>query len=82
MRNRVSESLKFNNSRLLSLERLLEAIYRNKVADVEKVKNLEGEVAALRTDIVKLTAALTQVFNFEGEAKDSSKDFGGNNYVS
>jgi hypothetical protein len=46
------------------MERLLEAIYKNKVADVEKVKNLEGEVAALRCDISKLTAVLAQAFNF------------------
>ncbi len=79
---RVSEALKFSNSRSLSMERLLEAIYKNKVADVEKVKSLEGEVAALRSDIGKLTAALTQVFNFEGETKDQAKDLGGNKYVS
>jgi hypothetical protein len=64
------------------MERLLEAIYKSKVADVEKVKNLEGEVAALRSDISKLTAALTQVFNFEGDAKGPTKDLGGTNYVS
>ncbi len=79
---RVSEALKFNNSRSLSMERLLEAIYKSKVADVEKVKGLEGEVAALRSDISKLTAALSQVFNFEGDAKGQAKDLGGNKYVS
>ena len=79
---RVSEALKFTNSRSLSMERLLEAIYKNKVADVEKVKSLEGEVAALRSDIGKLTAALSQVFNFESDTKNQAKDLGGNNYVS
>ena len=79
---RVSEALKYNNSRSLSMERLLEAIYKNKVADVEKVKSLEGEVAALRSDIGKLTAVLTQAFNFEGNANGQPKDLGGNNYVS
>jgi hypothetical protein len=64
------------------MERLLEGIYKNKVADVEKVKNLEGEVAALRSDISKLTAVLTQAFNFEGEIKDPAKDLGRGNYVS
>ena len=44
---RVSEVLKFNSSRLLSMERLLEAICKNKVAEVDGVKNLEGELAAL-----------------------------------
>jgi hypothetical protein len=78
---RVSEALKFNNSRSLSMERLLEAIYKSKVADVDKVKGLEGEVAALRSDIGKLIAALSQVFNFEGDTKDPTKDLGGNKYV-
>ena len=64
------------------MERLLEAIYKSKVADVEKVKGLKGEVAALRSDIGKLTAALSQVFNFEGEPKDPAKDLGAGNYVS
>jgi hypothetical protein len=77
-----SDALKFTNSRLLGMERLLEAIYKSKVADVEKVKNLEGEVAALRCDISKLTAALTEAFTFEGEAKGPTKDLGGTNYVS
>ena len=36
-----SQVLKFNNSRLLSMERLLEAIYKSKVADVDGVKKLE-----------------------------------------
>jgi hypothetical protein len=79
---RVSEALKFNNSRSLSMERLLEAIYKSKIADVEKVKGLEGEVAGLRSDIGKLTAALSQVFNFDGDTKDRVKGLGGNKYVS
>ncbi len=79
---RVSEALKYSNSRSLSMERLLEAIYKNKVADVEKVKSLECEVTALRSDIGKLTAVLTQAFNFEGNTKGQPTDLGGNNYVS
>jgi hypothetical protein len=47
-----SEVLKFNNSRLLSMERLLEAIYKSKVADVDGVKNLEGEVLLLGAILV------------------------------
>jgi hypothetical protein len=36
----VSEAYKYNNSRSLSMERLLEAIYKSKVSDVEKAKIL------------------------------------------
>lgn len=78
-----SDALKFNNSRMLSMERLLEGIYKNKVADVEKVRCLEGEVSALRSDISKLTAALSQVFNLEGDPKSqASVGVGGKEYVS
>ena len=79
---RVGEALKISNSGTLFMERLLEAIYKNKVADVEKVKSLEGEVAALRSDISKLTAVLSHAFNFEGEIKDTTKNLGAGNYVS
>jgi len=47
LKERGSEVLKFNDSLLLSMECLLEAIHRNKVVEVDGVKNLEGEVAAL-----------------------------------
>jgi hypothetical protein len=80
---RVGEVLKFNNSRMLSMERLLEAIYKNKVAEVDGVKNLEGEVAALRGDIGRLTAALSVVLNIEGDVKEQAgKGLGGKGYVS
>jgi hypothetical protein len=42
-----SEALKFNTSCLLLIERLLEPINKHKVAGVDEVKNLEGEVAVL-----------------------------------
>ena len=93
---RVSEALKFNNSRLLSVERLQEAIYRflsknghqdSVVADssgVDRVKNLESEVVALRGDVGKLTSVLTQLFDLEGnkQSVEASKDSGGTKYVS
>ena len=92
---RVAEALKFNNSRLLGVERLQEAIYRflskdghqgGVVADssgVDRVKNLESEVVALRGDVGKLTSVLTQLFDLGSEGKKpSAKDSGGTKYVS
>jgi hypothetical protein len=61
---------------MLSLERLLEGIYKNKVKDVEKVQCLEGEVSALREDILKLTTALSLVFNLEGGRPKTSAAVG------
>jgi hypothetical protein len=78
-----SDALKFNNSRLLSMERLLEAIYKSKVTDVEKMKNIEGEVSALRGYIEKLNSTLISVFNLENDAKDqAAKGSGESKYVS
>jgi len=42
---RGSGALKFNNPRLLSMERSLEASYKSKFAEVDKMKNLKGEQA-------------------------------------
>jgi hypothetical protein len=50
----------------------------------EKVKNIEGAVAAMRGEISQLTSALRQIFDLEGNGKapkDSSGD-GGKSYVS
>ena len=78
-----SDSLKFTNSRVLSMERLLEGLYKNKINDVEKVKFLESEVSALRVDIGKLTATLISVFNLENGAKvQLIKGSGDHKYVS
>jgi hypothetical protein len=78
-----SEALKFTNSRLLGMERLLEALYKNRISDVDKTKNLEVEVSALRIDIEKLTTTLESVFNLENDTKNlSMKGPGGFNYVS
>ena len=60
-----SEALKFTNSRLLGLERLIEAIYKSRISDVDKTKHLGTEVSALRGDIEKLTTTLASVFNLE-----------------
>ena len=76
-----SEALKFNNSRLLSMERLLEAIYRHKVADIDKVKCLEGEVAALRTDLNLLTSTLKEVFGLDGNGAQKAPMVGVKEYV-
>ena len=40
-----------------------------KGADGAKMKNIESELAGLRVDVGKLTAALSQLLNFEGEGK-------------
>jgi hypothetical protein len=78
-----SDALKFNNSRLLSMERLLEGLYKNKVADVEKVEVLESEVSALRVDIENLTSTLVTVFNLENAAKNPAQTVSGDfKYVS
>ena len=47
----------------------------------EKVKNIEGEVAALRGDVSQLTSALRQVFDLEGGQEKAAKP-GGKDYVS
>jgi hypothetical protein len=79
----VGEALKFNNSRMLGLERLAEAQFKSKICEVDKVQNIEKELAALRVDFGKLTAILSAAFNFEGAAKDpSGKGLGDSKYVS
>ena len=78
---RGSEALKFNNSRMLSMERLLEGIYKNKVGDLERMKNLEGEVAALRSDLGLLTSTLKEIFGLHGNGAQKAPLIGGNEYV-
>jgi hypothetical protein len=49
----------------------------------EKVRNIEGEVAALRGDVSQLTSALRQVFDLEGDGKaPKGSGDGGKSYVS
>ncbi len=59
-----SDALKFTNSRLLGMERLLEGLYKNRVSDVDKTKHLEMEVSGLRGDIEKLTDNFDFSFQF------------------
>jgi hypothetical protein len=78
-----SDALKFNNSRLLGVERLLEGLCKNRISEVDKTKHLELEVSALRSDIEKLTSTLVTVFNLENAAKDPAlKGSGDSKYVS
>jgi hypothetical protein len=78
----VGEALKFNNSRMLGLERLAEAQFKSKTSEVDKVQNIEKELAALRFDFGKLTAILSQAFSLEGDAKDrANKGSGDSGYV-
>jgi ribosomal protein S25 len=82
---RTTEAVKFSNSRLLEIGRMQEAFCKAKVADVDKVKNIEKEVAALRGDIGKLTSVLSQLFDAEGgqgqASKGSGSGDGGKGYV-
>ncbi len=75
-----SDALKFTNSRLLGMERLLEALYKHKVADIDKVKCLEGEVALLRTDVNLMTSTLREIFALDNNGQKAPK-IGGNDYV-
>jgi hypothetical protein len=78
-----SEALKYTNSRLLGVERLLEGLFKNKIRDLDKTKFIETEVSALRVDIEKLTETLISVFNLETDAKDQAKNGKGDSkYVS
>ncbi|HLN89941.1 MAG TPA: hypothetical protein VK253_07735 [Candidatus Binatia bacterium] len=77
-----SEALKYANSRLLSVERLLEALYKHRISEGDKTKNLEAEVSVLRCDIEKLTATLVSAFNLEGVKDQANTGSGGNKYVS
>jgi hypothetical protein len=78
-----SDALKFTNSRLLGMERLLEGLYKNRLSDVGKTKHLEVEVSALRGDIEKLTTTLLSVFNLENDTKNHSiNGLGESKYVS
>lgn len=79
----VGEAMKFNNSRMLGLERLAEAQFKSKISEVDKVQNIEKELAALRLDFGKLSAILSQAFNLEGGARDQAeKGSGDSKYVS
>ncbi len=79
----VGEALKFNNSRMLGLERLAEAQFNRKIIEVDKVEGIEKEIVALRTDFGKLTAALSQLLNLDySEPKTSKQESaGGSQYV-
>lgn len=79
----VGEAMKFNNSRMLGLERLAEAQFKSKTVEVDKVQNIEKELAALRFDFGKLSTILCQAFNLEGDAKNpAAKGSGDSKYVS
>ncbi len=75
-----SDALKFTNSRLLGMERLLEALYKHKVADGDKVKGLESEVALLRSDVNLMTSTLREIFGLDSNGQKAPK-IGGNEYV-
>ena len=84
-----SEALKFTNSRLMGLERLIEGIYKNKVSDLDKTKFIESEVSGLRSDVNmltvtlgKLTDVLHQVFNIDASQGPKVEAPGGTKYVS
>ncbi|HSV50119.1 MAG TPA: hypothetical protein VLH35_07360, partial [Candidatus Acidoferrales bacterium] len=81
----MGEALKFNNSRMLDLNRLAEAQYNRKTVEVNKVQNIEKELTALRVDIGKLMAALSPLFDAEknGQGPKSSQESngGGSAYV-
>ncbi len=85
-----SEALKFTNSRLMGLERLIEGMYKNKVSDLDKTKYIENEVSALRSDVNmltvnlgRLTDVLHQVFNLDGNSQaPKGNALGGAKYVS
>src|SRR5208283_4460427 len=57
---RVSEALKFNNSRLLGVERMQEAIYNfvRKTPELKRVENLESTVEKFALNVNKLTEVL------------------------
>lgn len=85
----VGEAVKFNNSRMLGLERLAEAQFKSKTVEVDKVRNIETELSALRIDIGKLTSALSLLLNIEDNTgqrqspKGPQENVGGGNaYVS
>jgi hypothetical protein len=80
----VGEALKFNNSRMMGLERLAEAQFNRKTVEADKVQNIEKEIAALRLDFGKLTSALSQLLNLEGNSGKAlvPEGSGGSKYVS
>ncbi len=47
----------------------------------EKVKNIEGEVAAIRGEISQLASALRQVFDLDADGRAPSKGDGGKGYT-
>ena len=74
------------DSALSTLDKIGSDIAKGAVADAAKMKSIESEVVALRGDVGKLTAALSQLLNLEGGADHSSsevsKGSGGSEYVS
>jgi GTP1/Obg family GTP-binding protein len=59
---RVSEALKFNNSRLLGVERMQEAIYNfmRKATELKRVDNLESTVEKFVLNVNKLNEVLSK----------------------
>ena len=79
----VGEALKFNNSRMLGLERLAEAQFKSKICEVDKVQVIEKELAALRVDFGKLVATLSSAFNLGSASKEHAENHSGDHkYVS
>ena len=60
---RVSEALKFNNSRLLGVERMQEAIYNfvSKAPELKRVENLESTVEKFALNVNRLTEVLSKL---------------------
>jgi hypothetical protein len=80
----VGEALKFNNSRLLDLERLAAAQFKSKIGEVDRSQNIEKEIVNLRGDFNKLLIALAPFFDTEGSGQGQAKQensWGGNDYV-
>ena len=62
---------------------MAEAQFKSKICEVDKVQNIEKELAALRVDFGKLVATLSSAFNLESAAKEPAvKGSGESKYVS
>ena len=68
---RVAEALKFNNSRLLEVERLQEAIYSflSKAPEFRRVETLESAVEKMASNMNRLTEILSKL----GTGEDPEK---------
>lgn len=78
----VGEALKFNNSRMLGLERLAGAQFKSKTVEVDKIQDIEGKVDSLHGALCKLVAVVGQLVDVEkdGQAKAPAGS-GGKDYV-